>query len=237
MSDALESNCCNYPTFNDFFTRTLKPNARPVTNDPHTIISPVDGTIWQIGNITKNQLIYAKDKAFALEQLLADNKDASLFHHANFVVLYLAPYNYHRIHMPLTGKLLAMRYIPGTLFSVNPKIVEHIPNLFAKNERVVTLFDTVIGSVAIIFVGAMIVGSIETKWEGTITPNKANNLIHWDYSNQNITFSRGVEIGNFKLGSTVILLLPNKTTKWQNNLKTNTAVKMGQSLGTIVQKL
>jgi len=236
MSEALEPNYTNYPTFNDFFTRALKAGARPITNNPQALISPVDGTIYQIGSLSENQLILAKARGFSLEQLLADSQDAAKFCHGNFAVLYLAPYNYHRIHMPITGKLLSMRYIPGKLFSVNPKIVEHIPDLFAKNERVVTIFDTVIGPIAIILVGAMIVGSIETTWEGTIAPNKENGIRHWNYSNQNITYTRGTEIGSFKLGSTVILLLPEKTTKWLDNLQTNNPVKMGQNIGEIYQK-
>ncbi|MDR1012630.1 MAG: archaetidylserine decarboxylase [Coxiellaceae bacterium] len=231
MTDALETNYLNYPTFNDFFTRALKPDARPIINKHNIIISPVDGVVWQIGKIDKNQLVYAKGRIFSLEQLLADSKEAFSFHHSNFVVLYLAPHNYHRFHMPLTGKLRSMRYIPGKLFSVSPKIAENIPDLFAKNERIVTVFDTFIGPMAMIFVGAIIVGSIETKWEGTITPNKTNNLINWNYSNRNIIFERGAEIGNFKLGSTVILLLPSKTTEWKDDLKANISIKMGQSLG------
>lgn len=231
MEETLEPNCLNYPTFNDFFTRALRPEARPITNDPHAIISPVDGKIYQIGDTNKNLLINAKGKAFTLEQLLADNKDASQFYHANFAVLYLAPHNYHRIHMPIAGKLQSMRYIPGKLFSVKPKIVECIPNLFAKNERVVAIFDTVLGPVAIILVGAMIVGSIEINWEGIITPNKEKNIINWDYTNKNINFALGEEIGRFKLGSTVILLFPEKTMQWQKTLQTGSPIKMGQELG------
>ena len=231
MSDALESNFLNYPTFNDFFTRALKPNARPITDDLNKITSPVDGKIWQIGRVHDNQLIYAKGKGFSLEQLLADNKDAVKFHNANFSVLYLAPYNYHRIHMPITGKLISMRYIPGKLFSVNPKIAKHIPDLFARNERVVATFDTDLGEIAIIMVGAIIVGSIETAWSGVVTPNKQKDVTDWDMGSRNLTFERGAEIGSFKLGSTVILLFPENTMKWDGKLKPDTPIEMGQDLG------
>jgi len=231
MSDAFEPNPLNYSTFNDFFTRALKPNARPITDDPKAIISPVDGKIWQIGKVNANQLINAKGKSYTLEQLIADNKDTAQFHNGNFVVLYLAPYNYHRIHMPIEGKLRLMRYIPGKLFSVNPKIVNHIPDVFAKNERVVAMFDTAIGPVMMILVGAMIVGSIETKWAGVVTPNKQTDLTSWDYSKENIVFERGKEVGSFKLGSTVILLFPEKTVQWDAAFQQNTSIKMGQQLG------
>lgn len=236
MTDAIESNPLNYPTFNDFFTRPLKPDARPIAADPKTIISPVDGKIWQIGKTENNLLINAKGRGFTLEQLLADDKDAIQFHNGNFAVLYLAPYNYHRIHMPIQGKLHHMRYIPGNLFSVNPSVAQHIPDVFAKNERVVSIFDTIHGPMAIIMVGAIIVGSIETKWEGIITPNKQVAAVNtmtktWDYSKQNLSFERGVEIGSFKLGSTVILLFPENTAKWLDGLQFNTPIKMGQKLG------
>jgi phosphatidylserine decarboxylase len=138
--------------------------------------------------------------------------------------------------MPIAGKLRSMRYVPGNLFSVHPKVVDRIPNLFAKNERVVTIFDTVLGPMAVILVGAMIVGSIETKWEGVITPDKQKKLINWDYSTQDLNFTRGSEIGRFKLGSTVILLFPSRTIKWQESLQPDAPLKMGQNLGELLKK-
>lgn len=234
LKDALEENYLNYPTFNAFFTRYLKPQARPIADDPQTIISPVDGKIWQIGKFDNKRLINAKNHAFTVRELLADPNEANLFTEGNFAVLYLAPYNYHRIHMPIDGKLKSMRHIPGKLFSVNPKIAAELPNLFAKNERVVNIFETVLGPVALIFVGAMIVGSIETAWAGTITPRKKQQLAFWDYNNQNITFKKGEIIGSFKLGSTVILLFPKNTVDWHNIYTTDTVINMGQSLGTIL---
>lgn len=234
MSDTLEPNPTNYPTFNAFFTRALRPDARPITNDQKTIVSPVDGKIWQIGQINDNLLISAKGKNFTLEQLFANNEDATHFYNANFAVLYLAPSNYHRVHMPIKGKLHSMRYIPGKLFSVNPNIANLIPGVFAKNERIVVTFDTVFGTMAMILVGAMIVGSIKTSWAGVITPNKQKSIINWDYTKQEIVFERGLEIGGFELGSTVILLFPEKTMRWNQTLQKNNSIKMGQSLGTLL---
>lgn len=234
MTDALEPNPANYPTFNEFFTRALRPGARPITNDQKTIISPVDSKIWQIGQINNDLLISAKGKNFTLEQLFVNNEDAARFYNANFAVLYLAPSNYHRVHMPIKGKLRSMRYIPGKLFSVNPNTANLIPGVFARNERVVVTFDTVLGTMAIVLVGAMIVGSIKTSWAGMITPNKQKSVINWDYTKQEIVFERGLEIGGFELGSTVILLFPEKTMQWNRPLQKDNSIKMGQSLGTLL---
>lgn len=231
MTDMLEPNPLNYPTFNKFFTRALKTGARPIDGDEKTIVSPIDGKIEQIGQANENLLINAKGKNFTLEQLFADNKDAARFHNANFAVLYLAPSNYHRIHMPILGKLRSMRYVPGRLFSVSPNIADHIPDVFARNERVIVTFDTAFGIMAMVLVGAMIVGSIETSWADTVTPNKQKNASNWDYIKQEIIFDRGVEIAKFKLGSTVILLFPEGAMRWNQTLQKDSLIKMGQSLG------
>jgi len=231
MTDMSEPDPINYSTFNDFFTRALKSGARPITNDEKVIISPVDGKIWQIGKINDNLLINAKGKGFTLEQLLVDKENSIRFRNANFAVLYLAPSDYHRIHMPINGKLSSMRYVPGKLFSVNPKIVDYIPDVFAKNERVILTFDTVFGSMVMILVGAIIVGSIETTWAGVIMPNKQKSITNWDYADQEISFAHGSEIGRFKLGSTVILLFPEGVMQWNKALQKDASIKMGQSLG------
>jgi len=231
MTDMLEPNPLNYPTFNEFFTRELKSGARPICNDNKIIVSPVDGKIEQIGQVNNNLLISAKNKNFTLEKLFADSKDAALFCNANFAVLYLAPSDYHRVHMPIHGKLRAMRYVPGRLFSVNPNVTSYIPDIFARNERIIITFDTVFGIMAMILVGAMIVGSIETAWEGTVMPNGQSSIINWDYTKRDIVFDRGQEIGKFRLGSTVILLFPEKTMNWNNMLQKDMLIKMGQSLG------
>lgn len=233
MADMLEPNPVNYPTFNDFFTRALKPGARPITNDKKTIISPVDGKIEQIGQANINQLISAKGKNFTLEQLLACDKEAKRFYNANFAVIYLAPSDYHRIHMPISGKLCAMRYIPGKLFSVNPKTVNSIPDVFAKNERVIITFNTIFGTMIMVLVGAMIVGSIETTWAGVVMPNGQKNIMNWDYTKQEIIFEHGSEIAKFKLGSTAILLFPEKTMRWNQTIQKDDLIKMGQNLGAL----
>ncbi len=230
MLDALDPNYFHYSNFNDFFTRALRPTARPIADDKKAIISPVDGKIWQIGAVGAGAII-AKGKGFTLEQLLADTKDAGHFQNANFAVLYLAPSDYHRIHMPIDGKLCSMRYVPGKLFSVSPAVVDHIPDVFARNERVISLFDTEVGKLAAIFVGAMIVGSIETKWAGVVAPGVSKEVVSWSYDQQNLQFARGAEIGQFKLGSTVILLFPKGAMRWEENLRPGKPIKMGQKLG------
>lgn len=234
MAEAGEENRFKYPTFNDFFTRGLKPESRPMANDKDAIVSPVDGKVWQIGKVEDEKVIYAKGRGFDLEQLFADRDDAADFSRANFAVLYLAPYNYHRIHMPIQGQLKAMRYVPGKLFSVSPKVIHYIPDVFAKNERVIITFDTSCGKIAAIFVGAMIVGSIETKWAGEIIPSKLDEIINWDYWRANTIFKAGDEIGRFKLGSTVILLFPENSMKWDEKLQPGSAVKMGEQIGTVI---
>jgi phosphatidylserine decarboxylase len=231
MTDMLEPNPNAYENFNAFFTRALKPNARPINTNAQTIISPIDGKIGQIGTVNNNLMITAKGKSFTLDQLLANNQEALLFRNANFAVLYLAPSNYHRIHMPTQGKLRSMRYIPGKLFSVNPNIVNCIPGVFAKNERVIINFATTFGPMTLILVGAMIVGSIETPWAGVVMPNNHEDVTAWDYTDQNIIFEPGQEIGNFKLGSTVILLFPEKTMHWDKIWQIDRSIKMGQNLG------
>jgi phosphatidylserine decarboxylase len=234
MTETVEENRFKYPTFNDFFTRSLKTDARPIASGKETIVSPVDGKVWQIGKIDEQKVIYAKGHEFNLEKLFADKDDAEDFIGANFAVLYLAPYNYHRIHMPIQGQLKTMRYIPGKLFSVNPKVIHHIPYVFAKNERVITMYDTPCGKMAAIFVGAMIVGSIETKWAGVVAPSKIDEIVNWDYWRANTVFKAGDEIGRFKLGSTVILLFPENSMQWDKKLCKDSPVKMGERIGTVL---
>lgn len=233
MAEMLEVNPVKYPTFNAFFIRALKPGVRLIDQDKHKIMSPVDGKIWQIGKVDNQLLIQAKGKGFTLEQLLASKQEALEFTHANFTVLYLAPYNYHCIHMPVAGKLLTMRYIPGKLFSVNPSIIASIPDIFAKNERVVLTFATEFGNMVMVLVGAMIVGSIETVWHGLVTPTQNQKVTEWDYSKQEIMFAKGEQIAHFKLGSTVILLFPENVIAWQEQLQQFDKIQMGQDLGVL----
>lgn len=231
MTDALETNPFNYSTFNDFFTRALQPAARPIAGGEQTVVAPVDGRVWQIGKLNANYFVSAKGHNFTVEQLLAARDLATQFNDADFTVLYLAPSDYHRIHMPIKGKLASMHYVPGKLFSVKPSVINNIPGVFAKNERVIINFETAVGNMAMILVGAMFVGSIVTTWAGTIVPSYQETVTNWDYTKQDLVFAKGEEVGRFKFGSTVILLYPAGTIQWHQELQQNTVIKMGQSLG------
>ena len=215
-------------SFNQFFTRALKPTARPLADVE--IISPVDAKISQIGKIDENRLLQAKGRFFRLEDLLGGNqKMVNLFKSGLFGTLYLSPKDYHRIHMPITGQLTDMMYIPGRLFSVNQRTSEVVPNLFARNERVICLFETALGPMALILVGALFVGSIETVWMGTVTPNRWSQIQHWHYDEVQV-IQRGDEMGRFNMGSTVIVLLDANRIAWLSKLSTQTKVLMGQGL-------
>lgn len=212
LSDAVYEKIEEYQSFNDFFTRALKPEKRPIAKG---LISPVDGMVSQCGSIENGDLIQAKNKKYTLEALLGNKK---IFH--NFITIYLSPKDYHRIHAPLDGQLLKMSYISGNLFSVNNKTVDSVDNLFARNERVICYFDTY----AIILIGAIFVGSMETTWHGQITPPYGKK-ISINYKTKNITLKKGDELGCFNMGSTIILL--SNTHQFNALGKT---VKMGQSL-------
>jgi phosphatidylserine decarboxylase len=236
MQEAVEPNPTNYPDFNSFFVRALRPDARPLPTETHSIICPVDGCISQIGNLQEQTLLQAKGHHYSLSALLGGNAEkAALFRQGSFATLYLAPKDYHRVHMPLTGQLTEMIYIPGRLFSVNPITTEYVPDLFTRNERVVCLFNTKIGPMAIIMVGAMIVASIETVWAGTIAPATKGIVQGWDYRNTELLeLPRGAELGRFKLGSTVIVLFAAHRIQWLSQFQAETPVHMGQHFATIV---
>ena len=226
LSDSVGNTADAYPSFNDFFTRKLKENARLIDVNQNNIISPADGSVTQYGIIENNTLIQAKQKTFTVKALLAAEKT----NFTDFAVIYLAPRDYHRVHMPLDGRLTKMTYIPGRLFSVNGVTSKHIDQLFAKNERVVCYFDTIIGEVAIVLVGALFVASIVTAWHHTVAPNYITKIHTWDYRDQNVTFKKGDEIGYFNFGSTVICLFPdNKITL----SPVNNMIKMGNILAKI----
>lgn len=236
MQEAIEPNPFAYPTYNDFFTRLLKPECRPIDPAHNAIVSPCDGGVAQIGTIQDQTIIQAKLHNYSLNALLGGDADFStVFRNGSFATLYLAPKDYHRVHMPLSGKLQKMTYVPGKLFSVNTQVTQCIPDLFARNERVITIFETQAGPMAVILVGAMIVGSIETVWAGTITPPHHKTMQMWDYSTSNIMLSKGTELGRFKLGSTVIILLPAGIAKWQDNLLPQSDIKVGQKIGEICE--
>jgi phosphatidylserine decarboxylase len=234
LSEAEFSNVADYPTFNSFFTRQLKPGLRPIAPEPDALASPADGTISQLGFINKDLLFQAKGFHYSLESLLGGSPQlASLFTNGDFATIYLSPKDYHRIHMPLTGTLRETIFIPGRLFSVSTKTAESIPNLFARNERLICLFDTEVGPIAVILVGAMLVGSINTLWFGTYRHDQITQVTYPVSGPQSVQFMRGAELGHFKMGSTVIMLLPKNTVNWSPHLNSHCSVKMGQFLGKV----
>jgi len=234
MQEAADEDPANYPDFHSFFIRTLRAGVRPITLASNTLASPVDGTISQIGAIQSGRIFQAKGFDFDLLELVGGKENtAKLFAEGHFATLYLAPKDYHRVHMPLAGKLVSMTHVPGQLFSVNPQTASQVPNLFARNERVVCIFDTAAGPMAIILVGAMIVASIHTAWAGEVTPVGSKHIRTFSYPD-NLTFTKGEEMGYFKLGSTVILLFGPQQIAWQDALVAGDRVKMGETLGTII---
>ncbi len=222
----------HYATFNEFFTRSLKTGARPIDLTGNGLCSPVDGCVSQIGHIDQNQIFQAKGFSYSAIDLIGGRQqDASHFQNGKFATLYLSPRDYHRIHMPVDAALLSMHYIPGRLFSVAPHTVRTVPRLFARNERVVALFDTPSGKLAMVLVGAINVAAIETVWAGLITPPTSSQIIHTDYeSKDQQTFSKGEEMGRFNMGSTVILLTQ-AGVEWETNLTEGSTVRMGELIG------
>ncbi|MDC0598279.1 archaetidylserine decarboxylase [Gammaproteobacteria bacterium] len=236
MSEALHSDPEYYSCFNDFFTRELKPGYRTVAESQNAIVCPADGAISAIGTIECDQLLQAKGKLFSLLNLLGgDEEIAQVFENGNFATVYLSPKDYHRVHMPFAGTLKKMIFIPGKLFSVNQVTSENIPDLFARNERAVCIFDTELGPMAVILVGAMIVAGIETVWAGQVAPTHQKLYMN-DYSQQQppIHLEKGLEVGRFKLGSTAIVLFGPNVMRWSDELETNSAVQMGQKIGTLL---
>ncbi len=235
LSEALEPDPRAYPHFNAFFTRTLKPDARPLDPDPQAVLCPVDGMISQIGTIEEGRLLQAKGRSYRIEDLLAlAPGELHSFADGRFVTLYLSPRDYHRIHMPLAGRLEQMVYVPGRLFSVNRVTAAAVPDLFARNERLICCFATQAGPMAVILVGALIVGGLETVWAGEITPPHRGPLPErWDYPADAppLQLARGQELGRFNLGSTVILLLGRKAADWAPDLTPGSRVRVGQKLG------
>ncbi|MGP5203817.1 archaetidylserine decarboxylase [Psychrobacter aquimaris] len=216
-----------YESFNDFFTRELKEDARPIDMTTHGIVSPADGIISQLGQIDDHKLLQAKGRYYDVGQLLADSEDGRYFADGSFATVYLAPSNYHRVHMPFAGTLTKTRYVPGTLFSVNNTTAANVPDLFARNERLVCLFDTEYGKAAVVMVGAMIVAGIETVATGKIA--RTDDVQEAEH---NISLEKGDELGRFYLGSTAIVILPKGAkANWQDSMKANSVVKMGQLLG------
>ena len=232
MNESLEQDINVFKSFNHFFTRELKPGVRPLTAEPNAIACPADGEVSQAGNITEGEIFQAKGKSYTVIDLLGGNAErAAPFNNGVFATIYLSPKDYHRLHMPLTGKLREMVHIPGRLFSVNTATTHSVPGLFARNERVAALFDTDAGPMALVLVGAIFVSSIETVWHGVITPPSIASVQCWQYHDNAPTLKIGEEMGRFNMGSTIIVLFGKDKALWDNEFTADKVVKLGESIG------
>jgi phosphatidylserine decarboxylase len=222
----------NFKSFNHFFTRELKAGVRPLTTEKNAIASPADGVVSQAGKIENGNIFQAKGKSFtAIDLLGGDAARAEKFNHGQFATIYLSPKDYHRLHMPISGTLREMIHIPGKLFSVNGATTQAVNGLFAKNERVVAIFDTPIGQVALVLVGAIFVSSIETVWHGVVTPPTSQTIRSWTYDKDAPTLSIGDEMGRFNMGSTIIVLFEKDKMNWNADVVAGKAVKIGEKIG------
>jgi phosphatidylserine decarboxylase len=229
MSEAQDSDAASYASFNAFFTRALKPGARPIAEAD--LICPVDGAISQFGAIEDGQIFQAKGHHYSAAALLGgDAALAGHFAHGSFATLYLSPRDYHRIHMPCDGRLLRMIHVPGDLFSVNPATARGVPGLFARNERVVCVFESARGLFALVLVGATIVGSMATVWHGVVNPPRPGKIREWRYDDQPIALRQGEEMGRFLLGSTVVLLFPAPALAFNADWAPERAVRLGEKM-------
>ncbi|WP_342221719.1 archaetidylserine decarboxylase [Candidatus Fukatsuia endosymbiont of Tuberolachnus salignus] len=239
MKDAQNPEFSSYHSFNEFFVRPLHADARPIAAGDQVLVQPADGTISQLGTIRDGQILQAKEHNYSLEALLAGNYQlAAEFQNGQFITTYLAPHDYHRVHMPCYGVLREMIYVPGDLFSVNPLTTANIPNLFARNERVICIFDTAFGTMAQILVGATVVGSIETVWAGSVTPPREGVIRRWTYPAAGdegaIVLEKGQEMGHFKLGSTVINLFAENKVYLDVQLSNGSITRVGEPLAEAV---
>jgi len=238
MSEAALSDIAAYRSFNDFFTRALRPGVRPIAEDADAVVSPVDGTVSQCGAIAGDQLIQAKGQDYSLQELLAGDAEAvATYRGGSFACIYLAPYNYHRIHMPYAGTARDNVYVPGELFSVNAATARAVPRVFARNERLICDFATPLGRMAVILVGALFVGSIETVHCGEVNPpprgRKAPTRIATGLGRH---FAKGEELGRFNMGSTVILLFERNRIDWESTLVPQATVQLGRPIARSVSK-
>ncbi|HYE39990.1 MAG TPA: archaetidylserine decarboxylase [Ramlibacter sp.] len=234
MAEAVDPRIESYATFNDFFTRPLRAGARPVA--PAPFVCPVDAAISQFGPIEHDQLFQAKGHSYSTRALVGgDQALAHRFDHGHFATLYLAPKDYHRIHMPCDGRLKRMIYVPGDLFSVNPLTARHVPSLFARNERVVCEFECAHGPMVLVLVGATIVGSMATVWHGVVNPPRTREPREWRYDDQEIVLAKGAEMGRFLLGSTVILLFPQNVLTFTPDWAPSKPVRLGEAMGTLLE--
>jgi phosphatidylserine decarboxylase len=229
MSEAANPDPASYASFNEFFTRPLKAGARPLASAD--LICPVDGAISQLGRIEQDQILQAKGHQYSTTALVGgDAQLAAQFNDGSFATIYLSPKDYHRIHMPCAGKLMRMIHVPGTLFSVNPATARGVPGLFARNERVVCLFETAQGPFVLVLVGATIVGSMATTWHGVVNPPRSKSVREWRYDQQNIKFKKGEEMGRFLLGSTVVMLWPKGPLTFTLDWATGRTVRLGEAM-------
>ena len=235
MSEAKKENFSDYESFNQFFIRELKDDARKINENPTALCLPADGRVSQIGHIDDERLLQAKGHFFSLSDLLAGDEElVHTFKNGEFATIYLSPRDYHRVHMPCDATLRKMIYVPGDLFSVNPFLAEHVPNLFARNERVICVFDTVFGPMVQILVGATITASMSTVWAGVINPPRTGEVKVWTYQGDNaIKLTKGQEMGAFQLGSTVINLFPANSVTLAEHLEVDVPVRMGEILATM----
>jgi phosphatidylserine decarboxylase len=235
MSEALDPDLTHYATFNDFFTRALKPGARPLASAD--LICPVDGAISQFGAMDGNLILQAKGHHYQTAELVGgDDALATQFDHGSFATLYLSPRDYHRVHMPCAGRLLKMIHVPGDLFSVNPTTARGVPGLFARNERVVCIFESMREAAkapfVLVLVGATIVGSVGTVWHGIVTPPRAREVREWSYQDQSIELAKGDEMGRFQLGSTVVLLFPKSPLAFNPDWAPGRSIRLGEVMAT-----
>ncbi|MFD1259913.1 archaetidylserine decarboxylase [Entomomonas asaccharolytica] len=239
MSEAIYESYHEYKNFNEFFTRPLKEGMRPIDMAADAVVCPADGAVSELGTIREGRVLQAKGHDYSLADLLGgDTERAKPFLNGEFATIYLSPKDYHRVHMPVAGTLTEMIYVPGQLFSVNQTTAENVSGLFARNERVVCIFETEYGKMAVVLVGAMIVASIETVWAGLVTPPKRvlRTTKYGEASRQPIVLEKGAELGRFKLGSTAIIVFEPNRIAWNKELKSLVATKMGQRIATITAK-
>jgi len=230
MREAAEADPAGYATFNDFFTRALKTGARPLSHGD--LVCPVDGAISQCGDIESDQILQAKGHQYTVQALVGgDDTLAAEFTDGSFATIYLSPRDYHRIHMPCHARLLRMLHVPGDLFSVNPATARSVPGLFARNERVVCVFETETGPFVMVLVGATIVGSMATVWHGAVNAERPGTIREWHYTDQQIRLAKGAEMGRFQLGSTVVMLFPPNYIMFDRKWKAEVKVRMGEFMG------
>lgn len=230
MAEAANPDIASYPSFNEFFTRPLKPGARPLARADY--LCPVDGAISQFGRIERDQIFQAKGHSYSTHALVGGDRDLAVqFQDGEFATLYLSPRDYHRIHMPCDGRLTRMIYIPGELFSVNPATARGVPGLFARNERVVCVFENDDGPFVLTLVGATIVGSMATVWHGQVNPPRPGKIREWDYAPGKVTLKKGDEMGRFLLGSTVVMLFPKGRLRFNPDWAPTRAIQMGEAMG------